>query len=1224
MKILYIQISFFMLICFFLNMHSYGQLKTIGTPYIKNYSIDDYQGKDFSASTQNWDIFQDEKGIMYFANTNGILIFDGKHWKLINSDHNPTIRSVQGGKDKKIYAGAKRQLGYISNSKAGSLKFQSLLPLINEKEKNFNDVWNVYSVDNQIIFETSKKLFVYNGTQINSVPAKGQFTSSFKKNGSLFLFDSEAGLVKFSNGKLKKISNHKIFKSYGFCININDENSIIVSRNYGFYKLKYRKLKKWNIKNEMEITSQRPYCGVAIDEKHIAIGTQVGGIFILDTAGNVVQIFNKKNGLQANTVYKLYIDKKKNLWAALGNGISYFKINSPFSYFRPTLGIPKKNYNVQITGNSLYFGNEVGMHIKSISPISKDLTVNNFSLVKNSGGQCIATLMHGESVLAAHNTGILLFRNRQIISRLPTAPHIWEIMRLETFDNTYLAISNEGLFTFKVENNKLTGKHHIKGYNEPIRYAALENDYTIWITDNIDGVKKLKLKKDLKAVESVTHFTQKHGLPQNPLNRPAKVNGKIYIATIQGIYRPKGTLMVPAKDMGKAAVEGNTNLLASDRWGRIWMQTDAQLKLIENRQVLIKPFKRFKGLDLSRISVISKNNVFFSGNKYVIHYNPDIQLPVDTNFNVQINRIIDLTNDSLMLDGYKHLFHDSIASPVFKNNKLILPFKSNDIRFEYAASYYELPGKTQYQVWLEGFDNNNMGWTHETKKDYTNLPAGEYILHVKAKNVYGEISSENEFSFTILPPWYRTSLAYIFYTLVTVVLLILIIRIYTSRLKKNNIKLEKIVKERTQEIETQKEEILTQSEQLEEYNRELKKLSVVASETDNAIIIMNPEGKIEWVNKGFTNIYGYKFHEVKGKSRTDLLVDNIRDNIKEIYAKVRTTKSSSTYESKVSAKSGKLLQTNTTLTPVMNIYGEIDKIIAIDSDITKLKQAENEILQQKEEILTQNDEIQRKNEELSKHRHHLEELVKERTRDLESALKKAKESDRLKSSFLANMSHEIRTPMNAIIGYASLLEEEDDPANYINHTQMIINNSNSLLELVNNIIELSRFESETVELENETFIIDELLKTVYQSFLSQCKKKNIQLSIKKDSNKDLEVCYDRRRIAHVLEQLLQNALKYTDEGEITIGLKKNFDEHTGQIMVYVSDTGIGMKKEYADKVFDQFMKIEGNQEKLYRGTGIGLALCKRIIDKHNGKISIDSEENIGTTVFITLPKTKSR
>ncbi len=1197
-----------------------AQFNSIATPYIKNYSLDDYKSKDVQASTQNWGIFQDEKGIMYFANTGGLLIFDGNNWSLINSNRNPTIRSVKGTKDNKVFVGAKRELGYITNNKSGDLYYKSLLPLIDSSLRDFTDVWNIYTVDDLVAFETAKKLYLYDGNKIYALKAKGYFTNSFKKNEILYLFDTELGLVKLSNNKLVPIVEHKIFQKYGFAINTKNNESIFVSRKHGFYKLIHRKVVKWDIPNEEKIMAKRPYCGVQIDKNRIAIGTQVGGIYIIDSVGNTLQIFNKQNGLQANTVYNLFLDRNKNLWAALGNGITYFKTNSPFTYFTPKSGIPKKNYTISFTKDHIYFGNEMGIHTKPISPITADLEVNKFSFVPNSGGQAISSINYNDNIIVAHNTGVLLLQADKIVSGLTSTDHVWGVKKLQNQKNTFYATTNVGLFYFHVNGNKLDKLVHIDGYDGPIRFAAYEDDYTVWTSDNIDGIRKLVIKKDLSGIESITHYTKEDGLPRNVQNVLGNVNGKIYILTQDGVYKIKEDKVVFASEISGNKVKYQTNLFMSDDWGRIWRQTDFSVMMVDNEDTITKPFNRFSGLDLSRINIISKNNIMFAGNKYSIHFNLKKQFKEDTDYFVQIRKIIDLTNNSLIIHGYRHLFKDSLMSNNIENNTLILPYKKNNIRFEYAASYYELPEETKYQVWIEGFDNNNMSWTYETKKDYTNLREGAYVFHVKAKNIYGHTSHENTFKFIILPPWYRTTLAYLAYIILSIALLWVIIRTYTRRLKKHNIKLEKIVKERTQEIETQKEEILTQTEKLEEYNKELQKLSVVASETDNAITIMNPEGEIEWVNKGFSAIYGYNFHEIKGKLRLNLQEESLRTGIKDIYSEVKTSKHSSTYESIVSAKSGKLINVNTTLTPVMNKSGEIEKMIAIDSDITKLKQAENEILQQREEILTQNDEIQQKNEELSKHRHHLEELVKERTRELETALKKAKESDRLKSSFLANMSHEIRTPMNAIIGYATLLEEEDDPANYVRHIQMIITNSNSLLTLVNNIIELSRFESGTVDSETETFIIDHLITRVYQSYLDDFNKKNIRFSIKKDTNEELEVRYDRGRLLHVLEQLLQNASKYTEKGEVVIGLKKNDAEFPGQLLIYVSDTGIGMKKEHAEKVFNQFMKIEENQEKLYRGTGIGLALCQRIIKMHNGKIWIESEENQGTTVFMTLPK----
>ncbi|MCK5171555.1 MAG: DUF4154 domain-containing protein [Bacteroidales bacterium] len=232
--------------------------------------------------------------------------------------------------------------------------------------------------------------------------------------------------------------------------------------------------------------------------------------------------------------------------------------------------------------------------------------------------------------------------------------------------------------------------------------------------------------------------------------------------------------------------------------------------------------------------------------------------------------------------------------------------------------------------------------------------------------------------------------------------------------KETNKKLE----EKNAAITKQNVLIYQQKEEIQAQAEELRKLSIVASETDNAIIIMDANGSIEYINKGFTRLYGYTLDQLIEEKGDNLISSSANPDIKDIFDKCIRDKKSIIYESLTKCKSGEKIWAQTTITPILDEFDNIVKLIAIDSDITKLKEAEDEILKKNEEILTQNDELEI-------HRNHLEKLVKERTSELEKAKVKAEESDRLKSAFLTNMSHEIRTPMNAIMGLTELALKTD-------------------------------------------------------------------------------------------------------------------------------------------------------------------------------------------------------
>lgn len=241
---------------------------------------------------------------------------------------------------------------------------------------------------------------------------------------------------------------------------------------------------------------------------------------------------------------------------------------------------------------------------------------------------------------------------------------------------------------------------------------------------------------------------------------------------------------------------------------------------------------------------------------------------------------------------------------------------------------------------------------------------------------------------------------------------------------------------------------------------------------------------------------------------------------------------------------------------------------------------------------------------------------------LKNAKEKAEESDRLKSSFLANMSHEIRTPMNAIIGFSDLLvnpdTEIDEREELVNH---INNNCNTLLHLIDDIIDLAKIEANELAINIKNTNINKLIQELYETFKETRKKlhkEHIEIKLEKNNfHEDFSLKTDPYRLKQILINLLDNALKYTDEGYIEIGY--NLMEKINLIEFFVTDTGIGIPKDKQKEVFQRFNKLETDKLKLYRGTGLGLTIAKNLVTRLGGNMRIESQMNKGSTFYFTLP-----
>ena len=230
-------------------------------------------------------------------------------------------------------------------------------------------------------------------------------------------------------------------------------------------------------------------------------------------------------------------------------------------------------------------------------------------------------------------------------------------------------------------------------------------------------------------------------------------------------------------------------------------------------------------------------------------------------------------------------------------------------------------------------------------------------------------------------------------------------------------------------------------------------------------------------------------------------------------------------------------------------------------------------------------------------------------KELTIARNKAMTMDRLKSAFLANMSHEIRTPLNAIVGFSNLLADSNDPMERNEYVNILNENNELLLQLISDILDLSKIEAGTFEFVFNNVDIDQLCDDIVRS--SQLKVNN-DVKIIFDSNSDTCVINsDRNRLHQILSNFINNAIKFTEKGSITIGYDINGDI----LRFYCKDTGIGIKKEQQPSIFERFVKLNN----FAKGTGLGLAICQSIVQQMNGEIGVESESGKGSTFWFTIP-----
>ena len=265
-----------------------------------------------------------------------------------------------------------------------------------------------------------------------------------------------------------------------------------------------------------------------------------------------------------------------------------------------------------------------------------------------------------------------------------------------------------------------------------------------------------------------------------------------------------------------------------------------------------------------------------------------------------------------------------------------------------------------------------------------------------------------------------------------------------------------------------------------------------------------------------------------------------------------------------------------------------------------------------------NESIESLKEELRITKEKLQQTVKElaemriKLEDHKKAIKNAKRASEMKSLFLANMSHEIRTPLNAVEGFSRIMAETDDQEERYKFMEIIESNNARLLSLINEILDLSRMESGKVKIKKENVELDEMCRNISQIFKFRFAD-TVKMELR-PANTSLTLYTDENRLIQVFSNLISNALKHTIEGYIAFGY--NLQENGKMVEFFVEDSGAGIAKEDIDTIFQTYVSRDAEKQK---GTGLGLALCKVIIEKMKGKIWVESEKGKGSKFIFTLP-----
>jgi PAS domain S-box-containing protein len=417
-------------------------------------------------------------------------------------------------------------------------------------------------------------------------------------------------------------------------------------------------------------------------------------------------------------------------------------------------------------------------------------------------------------------------------------------------------------------------------------------------------------------------------------------------------------------------------------------------------------------------------------------------------------------------------------------------------------------------------------------------------------------------------------------------------------LQKARDELEARVEERTRELTASNinltDEIRDRKRTHKALTESEEKYRNVVERANDGICILQ-DGLIKFSNPRATDILGYRVNELLGTPFTNYLAPSEVPIVMDQYRRrMNGQEVPPVYETVLLHKGGRSL--NVEINAGTILYEEKLADLVIVRDITERKRA---------------------GEELERYREHLEELVRERTKELEIAKAAAESADRLKSAFLATMSHELRTPLNSIIGFTGIiLQELPGPLNAEQHKQldMVRGSSRHLLALINDVLDISKIEAGQLKLVAAEFDLPEAIKEAVQSVKPLAEKKGLRLFCRVAPEVGVIVS-DRRRVGQVLINLINNAVKFTKAGEVEVKCCLR----GGDVMFSVRDTGIGIKSGDISKLFKTFQQLDTGLTREVEGTGLGLSICRKLVEMFGGEIYAESRWGEGSTFTFTIP-----
>ena len=792
--------------------------------------VNQYSKKDYNASNQNWDVKQAADGKMCFGNNQGLLQFDGSSWKVYKIPGNKIIRSLYISSDKKIYVGSFEEFGYFEKDNKGKLVYSSISDKCGNYKMHNDEIWNILEYDGKIIFQSFTSFFTYDTQDVRGkrFPLTFLFFQKFKNK--IYTHTEQNGLCYYDKKKEDFVPvNNAPFKSAVVAIlPINHHEAFIVTKADGIYIFNGINFSRFLTNTDRELSGANINKAMLTKDSLLVIGTIQNGVTALNYKGQKVWTLNTSNVLQNNTVLGIYCDQENNLWLALDKGISMLRLGKSLNYihsFSPSIGAIY-SVNFQEPDN-LFIATNQGFYRAKLNLVAK--RIENVTLDPRITGQVWDISRFDNQFFCGNNEQTYEVDKTQSKIVSPVKGGICISKGIIHGKEVLVQGTYTELCIYEKKNNVWIFSHSVSNFLNPIQYIEVDYKGTIWAAHLHAGLYAIRLKEDLRTIESLKVYKSLDNVHKVPIN-VFSINNRIVFTDNMAFYTYDDIQkkIIPYDLINNSLGRfSQAYRVCSSSPNYYWFIRNDEAALVKIQNDKINIIDQIQNSLFLNQTVDNYQNIFYLKDKMsLITLENGLALYERQNGKMNLSKY-KLQISKVEVSDRKN--RKIINFPVVADSEVKISYKNNNIRFSVFYPVYSHLNNLSFRYRLIGLDDVWSRSTPENSKEYSYLSPGKYTFEVQALSNSNDVLSTVSYDFLVRPPFYWNTFSKILYIL----LLTLMVYFAYWLVKRNfRIKKQKIHEEqeaiRKKEIEKREQQIIAlKNEKLEsEIVQKSKELAV--------------------------------------------------------------------------------------------------------------------------------------------------------------------------------------------------------------------------------------------------------------------------------------------------------------------------------------------------------------------------------------------------------------